>query len=174
MCIRDSPKNQYVDVLDRPISLEEISDSASLLKEKSTSDGWCPKMINTVPTSLYPVVLVLFNVMLSCALFPSKWCRTVVAALFKNKGSPSISKYYRPVTLVHMLYKWFDFILLERFKLWFKPACEQTAYQQWNSCADHIFFVRALMCYAKKTGKNSLFVPSTSTALLIEYQEIFF
>ena len=148
------PKNQYVDVLDRPIELTELHDSANLLKDKSTCDGWCPQMVKTIPTSLYPVVLMLFNVILSCALFPSKWCRTVVAALFKNKGSPSISKYYRPVTLVYLLYKWLDFILLERFKSWFKPADRQTAYQLLKSCADHIFLMRALICYAKKKGKK--------------------
>ena len=82
-----------------------------LLKEKSTCDGWCPQMVSTIPTSLYPVLLVLFNCILSYVLFPTKWCINVVAALFKNKGSPSIAKYYRPVTLVHLLYKWFDFIL---------------------------------------------------------------
>ena len=53
-----------------------------------------------------------------------------------------------------MLYKWFDFILLERFKAWFKPADEQTAYQSLKSCADHIFLLRALICYAKKKGKK--------------------
>ena len=152
--ISEIPKDQYVDALDRPLELSELHDSARLLKDKSTCDGWCPQMINTIPAFLYPVVLMLFNVMLSCALFPTKWCRTVVAALFKNKGSPSIAKYFRPITLVHMLYKWFDFTLLERFKSWFKPADEQTAYQFLKSCADHIFLLRALICYAKKKGKK--------------------
>ena len=98
--VSELPKDQYIDALDRPIELSELHDSLSLLKEKSTCDGWCPQMINTIPSFLYPVVLMLFNVILSSALFPTKWCRTVVAALFKNKGSPSIAKYFRPVTLV--------------------------------------------------------------------------
>ena len=148
------PTDQYVDILDHPISMKEMHDSSKLLKEKSTCDGWCPQMVSTIPSSLYPVLLVLFNTILSCALFPTTWCINVVAALFKNKGCPSISKYYRPVTLVHLLYKWFDFILLGRFKSWFKPACEQTAYQLLKSCADHIFLMRALISYAKKKGKK--------------------
>ena len=143
-----------MNVLDREISLKEIQYSARLLKEKSTCDGWCPKMINTIPNSLYPVILIIFNMMLSCAVFPTNWCRTIVVALFKNKGIPTIPKNYRPVTLVYMLYKWFEFTLLERFKIWFKPACEQTAYQYLKSCADHIFIIRALISYAKKKGKK--------------------
>ena len=99
---------------------------------------------------MYPIIDILFNTILSLALFPTNWCRSVVAALFKNKGTPDISKYYRPVTLVELMYKWFDFVFLGRFKTWFKPADEQTAYQNGKSCADHNFLLRAIICYSKK------------------------
>ena len=111
-------------------------------------------MVNNIHASLLPVMLVLFNVILSYAFFPTKWCITVVAAIFKNKGSVQFAKYYRPVTLVQMLYKWFDFILLRRFKAWFIPADEQTAYQQGKSCADHIFLLRGLISFAKLKRKT--------------------
>ena len=86
-----------------------------------------------------------YNVLFS----PTKWFLTVVAAIFKNKGSPRYAKYYRPVSLVQLLYKWFDFIVLTRFKVWFTPADEQTAYQTGKSCADHIFLLRCLISYSK-------------------------
>ena len=111
-------------------------------------------MISSIHVSLYPVIVILFNIILSFAFFPTKWCRARVAALFKNKGVPDISKYYRPVTLVELLYKWLDFIFLGRFKAWFKPADEQTAYQDGKGCADHNFLLRALICYAKKFRKK--------------------
>ena len=148
------PKDQYVEVLDQPITLQEMDVSAKKLKDKATADGWCPQMVQSIQTSVYPLVLILFNAILSFAIFPTNWCRTIVTALFKNKGIPSVSKFYRPVTLVQMLYKWFDFVLLERFKAWFIPADEQTAYRLLRSCADHIFLIRALISYAKKTGKK--------------------
>ena len=59
------------------------------------------------------------------------------------------AKNYRPVALVYLLYKWFDFILLSRFKAWFSPADEQTAYQGGRSCADHIFLLKCLIYFAK-------------------------
>ena len=148
------PKNQYVETLDKPITLEELKASSKLLKEKSTSDGWCPQMINTIHPTLLPIVLVLFNIILSHAFFPVKWCLTVVAALFKNKGSPKFAKFYRPITLVQMLYKWFDFVLLCRFRKWFTPADEQTAYQEKRGCPDHIFLMRCLIQYAKSKRKK--------------------
>lgn len=152
--ISSLPTDQYVELLDEPITLAEVHKSSLLLKERSTSDGWCPKMINSIHVSLFPVIVLLFNSILSFAFFPTKWCRSLVAALFKNKGSPEISKYYRPVTLVELLYKWLDFIFLGRFKAWFKPADEQTAYQDGKSCADHNFLLRALICYTKKFRKK--------------------
>ena len=77
------------------------------------------------------------------------WSLTLVATIFKNKGNVEISKYYRPVSLVHLLYKWFDFLLLKRFQNWFSPADEQTAYQQGKSCSDHIFLLRCLISFTK-------------------------
>ena len=94
-------------------------------------------------------MIIIFNAILQCAFFLTKWCLTVVAAIFKNKGSPRYAKYYRPVSRVRLLYKWFDFILLTRFKVWFTPADEQTAYQTGKSYADHIFLLRCLISYSK-------------------------
>lgn len=148
------PKNQHVDMLDKAISMEELKDSSKLLKEKSTSDGWCPQMINTIHSSLFPVILILFNIILSHAFFPVKWCLTVVAALFKNKGLAKFAQYYRPITLVQLLYKWFDFVLLGRFKKWFVPADGQTAYQDKRGCPDHIFLMRCMISYAKTKTKK--------------------
>ena len=154
LCTTGLPQDQYVEVLDQPITHTELYDTGPLLKEKSTCDGWCPQMVTSIHTSLYPLILILFNVILSNAFFPIKWCKNVVAAIFKNKGSADIAKFFRPITLVQMLYKWFDFILLERFKRWFIPADEQTAYQDEKGCPDHIFLMRCLISFAKATRKK--------------------
>ena len=67
-----------------------------------------------------------------------QWVLTLINAIIKNKGSEEDAKYYRPVSLVQMLSKRFDFVLLNRFMAWFKPADEQSAYQSGKSCADNI------------------------------------
>ena len=51
------PTDQHNELLDRPITLAEVEKSALLIKEKSTSDGWCPKMIRSIHSSLYPSLL---------------------------------------------------------------------------------------------------------------------
>ena len=92
-------------------------------------------------------------------MFPTSWRISVINELFKNKGLPSISKNYRGISLVQLLAKLFDFILLERFKKWFTPADEQTAYQEKKGGADHVFLLRCMMQYARRF-KKKLFVIS--------------
>ena len=51
---------------------------------------------------------------------------------------------------MHLLAKLFDFILLERFKKWFVPADEQTAYQEERGSADHVFLLCCMNQHAKR------------------------
>ena len=75
---------------------------------------------------------------------------TIVNGIVKLKGLFPESKIYRPVSLVQLLSKLFDFILLDRFKKWFTPADEQTAYQEKKGGADHVFLLRCMLQHAKK------------------------
>ena len=59
-------------------------------------------------------------------------------------------KNYRGISLVQLLAKLFDIILLRRFKGWFKPADEQTAYQEERGSPDHVFLLRCMTQYAKQ------------------------
>ena len=95
--------------------------------------------------SIYSILFNLFNLILTCRIFPAKWWYSIVIPLFKNKGSRIIAKFFRPVSLVEMLAKLFDFTLLKRFKKWFVPHDMQTAYQNGKSSADHIFFMRCVI-----------------------------
>ena len=110
----------YVDVLDNPIEMEEISIGCKRLKDsQSTFDGWSPYMLTKCSEALFPVIQFIFNFILINYVFPKQWVLTLINAIFKNKGSEEDAKYYRPVSLVQMLSKLFDFVLLNRFMAWF-------------------------------------------------------
>ena len=129
----------FVPSLDMPISLQEISAASKRLKDNKTSaDGWTPRMVTTISGTLFNILFVLFNIILQCALYPTRWRTSMVAAIFKNKGSHLIAKFYRPVSIVVLLSKLFDFILLKRFQNWFLPHDSQSAYQSGKSCAEHV------------------------------------
>ena len=114
-------------------------------------------MVTNLPATVLLVLQLIYNTILSCHLFPTQWRTTVINEIFKNKGLASLSKNYRGISLVQLLAKLFDFIILERFKKWFKPADEQTAYQEKKGSADHVFLLRCMMQYAKRF-KKKLFV----------------
>ena len=135
--------NAYVQVLDQNITVDELNNASDRLKEgKSTSDGWVPKMVTEIKDGLFPILLIIFNIVLVNSVYPNNWWISIVIALFKNKGCRSIAKFFRPVSLVKMLSKLFDFVLLDRFKKWFVPNDRQTAYQEGKGSGDHIFLMR--------------------------------
>ena len=86
-------------------------------------------MLVNAPIVILYALQVILNSMLNHHMFPTNWRITVVSEFFKNKGSLIDATKYRPISLVQLLAKLFDFILLGRFKNWFVPADRQTAYQ---------------------------------------------
>ena len=147
--------SNYVSVLDDEITLDEITEARDKIKEgKTTGDGWVKGMITNIPASLLIMIQIIFNTILSSNIYPRIWRRTIVTEIFKNKGSEEHEKNYRPVTLVQLLSKMLDFIFVERFKSWFKPSDEQSAYQSKKSSSDHVFLIRCIIQHAKRAGKT--------------------
>ena len=145
----------YIPSLDDDINTDEITAAQKRLKEdKATADGWVKKMVTNLPMKLLLVLQVIYNTILKHHLFPTSWRTTVVNEIFKLKGSSEESRNYRAISLVHLLAKLFDFILLSRFTRWFTPADEQTAYQANRSSADHVFLLRCITQHAKRFKKQ--------------------
>ena len=151
--------DNYVHELDKPITVDKIEDECKHLKpSKSTYDGWSPLMITSISGFLFSILSIIFSFILLNRAFPTAWVTSLINAIFKNKGSRHLAVYFCPISLVHMLSKLLDVILLSRFKKWFKPADEQSAYQSGRSCADNIFLTRCLISLAKKCKKKLFLV----------------
>ena len=95
-------------------------------------------------------LMTVMNIIFQNHLFPTQWRTTIINATYKFKGKRKNALNYRPISLVQLLSKLFDFILLKRFIKWFSPNDEKTAYQQGKSSADHVFFMRCMIQYAIK------------------------
>lgn len=81
----------YVPDLDDDVTLEEVEAAAKKLKEKSTSDGWTPKMITSISTVFYPLLVIILNIILHAGYYPEKWRNTVV----QEQGSHMASKNFQ-------------------------------------------------------------------------------
>ena len=148
----------YVEVLDGKITTDEIEKGIKgIAEDKVSGDGWTKRMLSTAPMLILYAIQIIFNAILSSHFFPTKWRMTTVAELFKNKGLPFDATKYRPISLVELLAKLFDSVLLERFKKWFIPSDPQTAYQKLRSYIDHVFLIRCLIRHAK-LYKKKLFI----------------
>ena len=79
------------------------------------------------------------NVIFQNHLYPTQWRTTVVKAIYKFKGLRKDARNYRPISLIHLLSKMYDFILFSRFGKWFIPNDSQMAYQAGKSSADHVY-----------------------------------
>ena len=153
--------NNYVEMLDKNVDLDEIQSAMKILKEDRVSgDGWTKRMLTSAPVAVLYAFQIIFNVILSTHFFPTKWRTTLVSELFKNKGSRNDATKYRPISLVQLLAKLFDTILLGRFRKWFTPSDPQTAYQSKRRSADHVFFLRSFirLIQRAKLYRQKLFV----------------
>ena len=108
-------------------------------------------MITKLDDCFMLFITMILNIIFVFHIYPTEWRKTIINAIYKLKGLRNDSANYRPVALVKMLEKIFDFILVKRFVNWFVPADSQTAYQSGKSCADHVFFMRAIIQYARKS-----------------------
>ena len=151
----DVTGSTYVPTLDDDISVEEIKSAQKNLKDdKSSGDGWVKKMITNAPIAILLVLQLIYNTILKFHIFPTAWRLTVISEIFKNKGLRTWAKNYRAISLVQLLAKLFDFILLGRFKRWFFPDDEQTAYQEKRGSGDHVFLLRCMAQHAKRFKKQ--------------------
>ena len=151
--------DSYVPQLDDRIDISEvIKGHESLKPDKSTGDRWVKQMIPAINLVFMTFLTTLMNIIFLNHLYPTLWRTTIVNAFYKFKGLRSMAKNYRGVTLVQLLSKLFDFVLLKRFLKWFVPADEQTAYTKGKSGSDHVFFMRCMSRYATKFKKKIFFI----------------
>ena len=157
---KDVKQNQHVPILDDDVTLEEIEKAHATAKEdKSTADGWVKSMLTNVPLAMLLIFQIIYNTILKFHVYPSTWRTTIVNAIFKNKGMRKLAKYYRGISIVYLMSKIFDIIMLNRFNAWFKPSDRQTAYQEKIGCPDNLFLLRCLIAHAMKV-KEKLFLIS--------------
>ena len=87
-----------------------------------------------------------FNAIFNCGKLPEAWLKGTILPIYKNKGSSSDPKNYRPITIVSCFGKLFTSILNERlqsFSAQYSLICEnQAGFRKNYSTLDNIFQAR--------------------------------
>ena len=98
------------------------------------------------------------NITFSSHNYPTVWRSTITYATYKFKGAMKDAWNYRPISLVKMLAKIFDFISVKHLNAWFTPHDCQSAYQSKKSCADDVFLLRCTINHVKRTTETLFFI----------------
>ena len=66
--------NNYVEELDKEITLNEVKEARNLLKEeKASGDGWTCNMLVNIPIFILYALQVMRNTILNKHMFPTVW-----------------------------------------------------------------------------------------------------
>ena len=103
-------------------------------------------MLKTEGETLDKALLILMNKCLEEGRIPDAWRNADVTILFKKGDSTNI-EYYRPISLLSVLYKLLPKIIANRLtnKLELYQPIEQAGFRKGYSTIDHIQVVRTLI-----------------------------
>lgn len=138
------------------INLPDVQESLKDLKDSYGPDGLSSKIFCHLPISWLIFISTLFNFIYVNALCPSAWTSSKLVTIFK-KGSRSLCKNYRGISVMNSLAKLYDLIILKKLQKWFQLSREQAGCQKSRSCIEQIVTLRLIFNYAK-CKKHSLYV----------------
>ena len=150
-------------VLDSPISLEEIKNMVKLLKSKKAPgpDKIRNEMLKTGIQFLSTALYKLFNLILHSGFFPKSWCEGIITPIYKsgNKHDPAN---YRGICINSCLGKLFTSVLNTRLK---NHVLDQNILHQAqigflpdHRTSDHIFTLRTLVDkYVNQVPRGKLY-----------------
>ena len=74
------------DIFNSPFTEEELKTSISALKNSKASgpDGILAEMIKSTMLKILPILLLLYNKILSYGEFPHEWARSIICPIFKS------------------------------------------------------------------------------------------
>lgn len=84
------------------------------LKKAPGGDGISGKMVKELPLSTLRLVLYIFNAILRVGYFPLTWKRSEIVMIPKPGKDPTQVKSYRPISLLSILSKLFEAMLLRK------------------------------------------------------------
>ena len=148
-----------VKMLDESISLGECISALRKIKPRKAPgrDGLGGEFFKLFGNTLSGILSLLFSAILRTGKYPFTWARLVIHPVFKNRGSPSDPKNYRPIALLPVISKIFTSILNRRLVSWAdehkKIDDRQAGFRKGYSTLDNIFILDTLMAKYKAKKK---------------------
>ena len=140
--------NDPVDLNSEIITEEVINAIKDMPSKKAPGlDGLCIELFKHSTDIAVPMLLALFNRILSTGQFPASWSHALLLPLHK-KGSYSDPNNYRGISLLSVVSKIFTKILCTRLTAWAEGSGllyeEQAGFRKGRSTVDQIFALQAV------------------------------
>lgn len=146
------------EILDKPISIEEVYDLSKRLKNNkaSANDSVTNEIIKSSVGILASYFVKLFNMVLSSGVFPRAWSEGFIVPLHKS-GCKAETSNYRGICISSCLGKFFTLILNNRLTLFLKEnntlnRC-QIGFRPGFRTSDHLLVLKTLIDSYKSRHK---------------------
>ena len=153
-------EHRIVDILDQPISEEEVVKSVRKLKSGKASglDNVIAEMLKSACGIITPFLTDYFNEIFKKGLYPDLWSKAIIVPIHK-KGNLDTTDNYRGVSLLSLIGKCYTSILNRRLYDWLednqKISESQAGFRQGYTTTDHIFTLYAVtQKYLSKKGSK--------------------
>lgn len=95
--------------------VKEMIDS-SKIKKAAGFDGITNRVVKNCPVDLIEIIAKIYSSCLKIGYFPTSWKKGKIIAIAKPCKNPELPGSYRPITLLPVLGKMFEKIILQRFR----------------------------------------------------------
>jgi exonuclease III len=160
--LESSANNSSNDILDKPITINEIKKVVKNLKNNkaSSDDMVLNEMLKYSSNITVSSLAKLFNLVFNSGIFPSVWNKNFQIPLFKG-GDPLNCDNYRGISITSCLGKTFNAILAKRMDDFLDQSngisLYQAAFRKKHGTQDHIFTLKSLINKYVRRYKIKLF-----------------
>ena len=141
----DNNNENVNEIVNGPITVDEIEKAIKRLKNNkaSSEDEIINEYIKHSSQKMILLYVKVFNAIFNCGKLPEAWLKGTILPIYKNKGSSSEPKNYRPITIVSCFGKLFTSVLNERLQTFseqYNLICEnQAGFRKDYSTLDNIY-----------------------------------
>ena len=151
-----------------PFSRKELEEAIKQLKVGKAAglDGITTEMILHFGENTREWILSMVNNSAESCAIPATWRKAKVVALLKSGKDPTIKKSYRPISLLSILYKMYERMLLARIfpNVEEKLTPDQAGFRPGKSCCDQLLNLTQFIedGFEKKMITGAVFVDLTA------------
>ena len=148
-------------VIEIPISIKEVSDQCRLLKNNKSpgSDNLTNEHLKYMGTKAMQLTSVIFNTIITIEHIPDCFKQGIIIPIPKGGGKDrSVKANHRPITLLSVLYKLYEKVLLVRIDSWLKEHGKnnklQGAFYENCSSKDVALLLNEIISYYRERGET--------------------